>query len=422
MLTPRDLLARLGGDEFVILQHGATQPQAAEALAKRIIDLVGRTYLIQGHSVQVGVSLGIALAGHDGKTAEDLIRNADLALFKAKSGGRSTLRFFTEAMDAEMQARRAMEMDLQKALALEQFDLAYQPQFQVGDNRLVGFKALIRWSTPQRESISPAEFIPLAEETVMIDRIGEWVLRKACADAATWPADVTVSVNMSPVQFKNPKLVEMILAALAHSGLSPDRLDIEITEGALMGDTNAALAVLNRIKSLGIKVSMDDFGTGYSSLSYLQKFPFGKIKMDQSFIRSMETSADSAAIVRAVTALGESLGMMTVAEGVETESQLRQIAREGCSQVQGYLTGRPLPLEAANALLTAVNQGNRQWHFMGSSITAPTASSARTSNCGQRSIKFFRPAEKTMTSSALQARCCSVQGFSVRCSRATPQP
>lgn len=351
LLSPKDLLARLGGDEFVILHHGGSQPQAADALAKRIIDLVGRTYLIQGHSVQVGVSVGIALVGHDGKTAEDLIRNADLALFKAKSGGRSTLRFFTEAMDAEMQARRAMEMDLQKALLLEQFDLAYQPQFRIGDKRLVGFEALLRWTTPERGAISPAEFIPLAEETGMIDKIGDWVLRKACADAAGWPEELTVSVNMSPVQFRNPKLVDLILAALAQSGLSAHRLDIEITEGALMDDTDTALTVLNRMKALGVRVSMDDFGTGYSSLSYLQKFPFDKIKIDQSFIRDMETNADSAAIVRAVTALGESLGMMTVAEGVETESQLRQITRDGCDQVQGYLTGRPLSLAAARALI-----------------------------------------------------------------------
>ncbi|AXV18319.1 diguanylate cyclase (plasmid) [Neorhizobium sp. SOG26] len=352
LLAPKDVLARLGGDEFVILQAEGEQPHAAEVLASRIIEIVGRTYLLQGHSVQVGASVGIALAATDGKTPEELIKNADLALFKAKSAGRGTFRFFTDAMDREIQERRALEIDLRRAIIMQELSLVYQPQFEIDGNKLVGFESLVRWSTSERGSVSPAQFIPLAEETGIIDQLGEWVLRTACKEAARWPEPLTVSVNLSPVQFKSPKLVSIIVGALSSAGLPPSRLDLEITEGALIENTETVLLMLNQIKAMGIKVSIDDFGTGYSSLSYLQKFPFDKIKIDQSFIRSLETNADSAAIVRAVTALGKSLGMMTIAEGVETESQLELIARDGCAQVQGYLTGRPLAADAAAELIS----------------------------------------------------------------------
>lgn len=343
LLGDGDLLARLGGDEFAILQAGGEQPAAAENLASKIIEIVGRTYLIQGHSVQVGASVGIALASTDGRTPEELIKNADIALFKAKSGGRSTFRFFTDAMDEEIRARRALEIDLRRALVMQEFSVVYQPQFQIAGKKLVGFEALVRWFTPERGHVSPADFIPLAEEIGIIEALGEWVLRTACHEAAKWPDPLTVSVNLSPLQFKSGNLINTIMSELANAGLPPSRLDLEITEGALMAETDAVIATLRQIKELGIKVSMDDFGTGYSSLSYLQKFPFDKIKIDQSFIRRLETCADNAAIVRAVTALGESLGIMTIAEGVETESQLLQIAADGCRQVQGYLTGRPVP-------------------------------------------------------------------------------
>jgi diguanylate cyclase (GGDEF)-like protein len=351
---PAGFVARLGGDEFVVLQTEGRQPQTAEAMASQIIEMIGRTYLVHGHTVQVGASVGIALAAIDGKTPEELIRNADLALYKAKSEGRSAFRFFTEAMDAEMQARRAMEIDLRRALVLDEFSVVYQPQFQIDGKRLVGFEALLRWSTPERGAVSPAVFIPLAEETGLIASIGEWVLRTACAEAAKWPDTVSVSVNLSPLQVNHPKIVDVILSALANSGLSPHRLDLEITEGALLLDTDAVLATLQRIKSLGIKVSMDDFGTGYSSLSYLRKFPFDKIKIDQSFVRGLEADVDNAAIVRAISALGESLGMMTIAEGVETQAQLDRITKDGCKQVQGYLTGRPLPSQQAANLINNI--------------------------------------------------------------------
>lgn len=351
LLGPEDLLARLGGDEFAILQMNTEHAHVAEDLAARLIEVVSRTYLIQGHSAQVGASVGIALGLTDAKTPEELIKNADLAMFKAKSQGRGTFRFFTDAMDQEIQARRALEIDLRRALAMQEFSLAYQPQYLIEGSQLLGFEALVRWSSPVRGNVSPAEFIPLAEEIGLIVTLGEWVLRTACVEAASWPAPLTVSVNLSPLQFKSPYLVKTVESALANAGLSASRLELEITEGALIDDTDTVVCMLRQIKALGVKVSMDDFGTGYSSLSYLQKFPFDKIKIDQSFVRSLETNTESAAIVRAVTALGESLGMVTIAEGVETENQLLQITRDGCKQVQGFLTGRPLSPDAVTALI-----------------------------------------------------------------------
>jgi diguanylate cyclase (GGDEF)-like protein len=355
LLGPGDLLARLGGDEFAILQTHGVQPAAAADLAERIIELVGRTYLIRGHSVLVGASAGIALASRDGKSADDLIKNADLALFKAKCAGRGTAVFFTDEMDQEIQTRRRLEIDLRRALALKEFSLAYQPQFQIDGTKLIGFEALLRWTSESRGNVSPAQFIPLAEEIGLIVPLGEWVLRTACLEAAKWPTSMSISVNLSPLQFRSQQLVSVIVSALAKSGIDPTRLELEITEGALMEDTDAVVATLRQIKSLGVRVSMDDFGTGYSSLSYLQKFPFDKIKIDQSFVRSIETNADSAAIVRAVTALGQSLGMVTIAEGVETPEQLARIARDGCQQVQGFLTGRPLTAEAAAQLVLSAH-------------------------------------------------------------------
>jgi diguanylate cyclase (GGDEF)-like protein len=354
LLAPGDLLARLGGDEFAILQKGGVKSQVTEALALRLIEVVGRTYLVQGHSIQVGASVGIALAHADGKTPEELIRNADLAMFKAKSQGRGTVRFFTDSMDQEIQTRRALEIDLRRALAMKELSLVYQPQYLIEGNQLLGFEALVRWTHPDRGSVSPAQFIPLAEEIGVIGPLGEWVLRTACLEAARWPLPLSVSVNLSPLQFKSPGLVGTVVSALSHAGLPASRLELEITEGALMDDTNTVVEMLKEIKALGVKISMDDFGTGYSSLSYLQKFPFDKIKIDQSFVRSLDTNSESAAIVRAVTALGESLGMVTIAEGVETQSQLLQIERDGCQQVQGFLTGRPLKPDAVADLIQTV--------------------------------------------------------------------
>jgi EAL domain-containing protein (putative c-di-GMP-specific phosphodiesterase class I) len=280
-----------------------------------------------------------------------LLRNADLALYRAKADGRGRFRFFEPSMDARMQARRALELDLRRALALKQFHLAYQPQICLSTGAVVGCEALLRWSSPTRGAVSPAEFIPIAEETGLIVAIGEWVLRTATHDAARWAQPVSVAVNLSPLQFRSQTLVDTVLSALANAGLPATRLEIEITEGALMEETQAVVTILRSLRDLGVRVSMDDFGTGYSSLAYLQKFPFDKIKIDQSFVRAMGDNAEAGAIVRAVAALGASLGMKTTAEGVETPEQLAAIRAEGCTEVQGYLTGRPMADADIAALL-----------------------------------------------------------------------
>jgi len=364
-----DVVARLGGDEFAILQvdpqvgphvgpqvgphAGVEQPHAAEALARRLVDLVGRTYVVDGHMLNVGVSVGVAIAPADGQNADDLLKHADLALYRAKAEGRGTYRFFEPAMNAQMQARRGLEIDLRRAMALKQFDLAFQPQIGLESGEVTGFEALLRWNHPERGSVSPALFIPLAEEIGIIVGIGEWVLRTACREAARWPQPASIAVNLSPVQFRGGRLVETVVNVLAQTGLDPARLELEITEGALLENTDSVLDVLNGLRALGVKISMDDFGTGYSSLSYLQKFPFDKIKIDQSFVRGMEGNAECGAIVRAIARLGASLGMRTTAEGVETAAQLDAIRAEGCTEVQGYLTGRPMPAAQAAALLSA---------------------------------------------------------------------
>ncbi len=350
-----DVIARLGGDEFAILQigrAGADALRAAEALAARLVELVGRTYVLDGQMLNVGASVGIALYPADGRGADDLMKHADLALYRAKADGRATYRFFEPAMNAAVQARRSLEIDLRRALALKQFSLAFQPQISLETGTVSGFEALLRWHHPERGPISPVTFIPLAEEIGVIVGIGEWALRTACREAASWAQPASIAVNLSPVQLRGGKLVETVTLALAQTGLDPARLELEITEGALLDDTDSVLTVLNGLRALGVRISMDDFGTGYSSLSYLQKFPFDKIKIDQSFVRGMAGSAECGAIVRAIARLGASLGMRTTAEGVETAEQLDAIRAEGCSEVQGYLTGRPMPADQAAALLT----------------------------------------------------------------------
>ena len=352
-----DVVARLGGDEFALIQTGADQPHAAEALAMRLVDLIGRTYVVDGHMLNIGASVGVAVAPGDGEDADALLKHADLALYRAKADGRGVFRFFETGMDARMQARRSLEIDLRQALALRDFQLAYQPQVNSETGAVVGFEALLRWTHPERGVVSPADFIPVAEEIGLITPIGEWVLRTACAEAATWPEHVSLAVNVSPVQFRGAKLVETVVASLARSGLAPSRLELEITEGALLDNTDTVLAVLNSLRDLGVRISMDDFGTGYSSLSYLQKFPFTKIKIDQSFVRRMDDSPDCSAIVRAVAALGASLGMKTTAEGVETEAQRDRIRAEGCTEIQGFLTGRPMTAAAAALFIHSADKG-----------------------------------------------------------------
>jgi diguanylate cyclase (GGDEF)-like protein len=341
-----DTPARLGGDEFAILQIGAPQPQGASILASRLVEALAMPYVVQDHQLVIGCSVGIALAPLDGEDAEDLLKKADLALYRAKLDGRGLYRFFEAEMDARVQTRRLLELDLRSALANNEFALHYQPIIKLDHGQVTGLEALLRWTHPRRGSVSPAEFIPLAEETGLIVPIGEWVVRQACRDAMAWPEHVTVAVNVSPVQFKNGSLVSTIISALASAGLPASRLELEITESVLLQDTEATLATLYRLRALGVHVSMDDFGTGYSSLSYLRRFPFDKIKIDQSFVRDIGNGEQSLAIIEAVTSLGATLGMVTTAEGVETLDQLEQLRAHGCTEVQGYYISKPGPVES----------------------------------------------------------------------------
>jgi EAL domain-containing protein (putative c-di-GMP-specific phosphodiesterase class I) len=291
----------------------------------------------------IGVSIGISVGPGDGPNPDKLLRNADLALYRAKSDGRGTFRFFEPVMDLQMQTRRIMEQDLRKALPAGEFELHYQPVVNLASKEISGFEALIRWNHPSKGMISPADFIPLAEEIGFIVPMGEWVIRQACATAARWPDELHVAVNISAIQFRNPGLMQVIVSALSASGLAPTRLEIEITESVLLHNKEATLAVLHQLRALGIRIAMDDFGTGYSSLTYLQSFPFDKIKIDRSFVKNITENSSSLNIVRAVAALANGMGMTATAEGVETAEQLHSIASEGCTEMQGFLFSRPLP-------------------------------------------------------------------------------
>lgn len=350
-----DMVARLGGDEFAIMQAGTSQPIDATSLASRLIEVVGAPYELAGDQVTVELSIGIALAPGDGLDPDQLLKNADMALYRAKSDGHGLYRFFEPEMDARMQARRKLEIDLRKAIANNEFELFYQPLVDMQTEQITGFEGLIRWHHPERGMIAPLDFISVAEETGLIVPIGDWVLRQACAEAATWPSDVKIAVNLSPIQFKNKGLLLSVVSALAASGLSAKRLELEITESALLYDGDATLAILDELRALGVRISMDDFGTGYSSLSYLRKFPFDKIKIDQSFIFDMSEHNDSLAIVRAVIAMGSGLGIATTAEGVETAAQFKQLKLEGCTEVQGYLFSPPRPAAEVKGLLASIN-------------------------------------------------------------------
>jgi diguanylate cyclase (GGDEF)-like protein len=350
-LKPGDIAARLGGDGFGIVQTGQPQPQSAAALAKRLVDLLGRSYIIDGHIVSIGASVGIAVMPAHAIDVDEVLRNSDLALSQAKQDGRATYRFFAPAMNDQMQERHRLEVDLRRALALREFALVYQPQVNLQSMRVNGFEALLRWHNPARGIVSPADFIPLAEEIRLIVPIGEWVIRTACREAARWPSPFNVAVNVSAVQFGSPTLVSTIVSALAESGLDPRRLEVEITEGVLLKEREAALVILRELRAMGVRVAMDDFGTGYSSLSYLHSFPFDKIKIDQSFVRGYPEDGGGAEIVRAIAALGRALGMTTIAEGVETEAQLARVRADGCTDVQGYLISRPLAPELIDEFL-----------------------------------------------------------------------
>ena len=343
LVRDSDTIARMGGDEFVIVQGPIRDPAEATSLAQRIIALISEPYDIDGHQAVIGASIGIAVGPSDGLRPDKLLRNADLALYRAKGDGRGTFRFFEPAMDQQMQARRIMEQDLRKALAAGEFELYYQPVVNLASNEISGFEALIRWNHPEKGMVAPATFIPLAEEIGFIVPIGEWVIRQACTTAASWPRDLHVAVNISAVQFRSPGLMQVIVGALAASGLPPTRLEIEITESALLQNKETTLELLHQLRALGVRIAMDDFGTGYSSLTYLQCFPFDKIKIDRSFVKDITENTGSLNIVRAVAALANGMGMTATAEGVETSEQLDKITSEGCTEMQGYLFSKPLP-------------------------------------------------------------------------------
>jgi diguanylate cyclase (GGDEF)-like protein len=344
-----DFVARIGGDEFAILAGRLDRPEEAGTIAQRIVKKIAEPLDIDGHSTNIGASVGIAVAPVDGEDGESLLKRADLAMYRSKGAGRSTYHFYEKGLDAELQDRRNTEAALRQALLKNEFRLVFQPLVNVAENRICSFEALLRWQHPERGLLGPASFIAVAEETGLIAPIGEWVLRQACSVAANWPEQISVAVNLSPIQFrKNRNLVEQVKSALSAAGLAPPRLELEITESVLLADDETALLILGELRRLGVKIALDDFGIGYSSLSYLRRFHFDKIKIDRSFVSDSLENSESLAIVKAVIGLGRSLGMATTAEGVETEAQLDLVCKEGCTEVQGFLFSVPLPANAAN--------------------------------------------------------------------------
>jgi diguanylate cyclase (GGDEF)-like protein len=340
-----DTVARLGGDEFAIVQANVDRPEWTNLLAQRIIDVVTAPYEIDGHDVRIGTSIGIALAPADGSDPDQLLRNADMALYRAKEAGRGRFRHFESEMDTRLRARRQLELDLRKAIGEGEFKVFYQPLIDLKSRRVCGFEALIRWFHPERGMVSPADFVPVAEETGMIIELGDWTLRQACRDATQWPGTLKVAVNLSPIQLTRRTIVEDVASVLRESGLDPKRLELEITESAMITDTEAVLVLLNQIGDIGVRIALDDFGTGYSSLSYLLRFPFSKLKVDRSFIVGVGDGGDSDAIVAAVITLCHAIGMTITAEGVETMLQLNYIAKRNCTEAQGYLFSKPRPNE-----------------------------------------------------------------------------
>ncbi len=355
----RSFVARLGGDEFVVVAD-RTEPAALSDLAGRLIAAVGEPVDIAGRHASVGASVGIAIAGLDGSTPDELFRNADLALYRAKSQGRNAFEFFEAGMNARLQARRRMEFDLSAALRNGEFEVHYQPLVDLSSGRVNGYEALLRWHHPERGSVSPAEFIPIAEEVGLIGDIGAYVLGQACRDATHWDGDAKVAVNISPAQMRAGTLFAHVSAALAASGLPAARLELEITEALLLERTDTVLATLHALRNLGVSISMDDFGTGYSSLSYLRSFPFDKIKIDRSFIRDMAVSEEAAAIVRTIVDLGANLGIKVTAEGIEDGAVADLLRRQGCAEGQGYHFARPKPLDEVLAELEILRRPLRR--------------------------------------------------------------
>ncbi|MBR1217352.1 EAL domain-containing protein [Bradyrhizobium sp. U87765 SZCCT0131] len=352
-LREDDAVARLGADEFAILQAQIGRPEDIVPLAKRLLDVISQPYLFNGHSVVIGASIGIALAPGDGDDSEKLLKSADMALSRAKRDARGTYSFFEPGMDASAQARRRIELELRAAIENGVLQPYYQPLVDLKSGRVTGFEALVRWPHPERGMVSPGEFIPVAEETGLINAVGSIMLRRACMDAAAWPDDVRVAVNLSPLQFRAGNLLSVVMDALKQSGLPAKRLELEITETLLLEKSDEVVATLHALRALGVRISMDDFGTGYSSLSYLRSFPFDKIKIDRSFVHDLGANRDAQAIVRSIISLGKGLGVTITAEGVETEAELSCLRFEGCHEGQGFLFSRARPNEEIVQLLRA---------------------------------------------------------------------
>jgi diguanylate cyclase (GGDEF)-like protein len=354
---PGDFIARLGGDEFAILQRGIESAEDVHALVARIYQGLRTPFDCHGHQLSSDASIGIAIAPRDGSDLFDLLKNADLAMYAAKAAGRRTYRFFDPAMEQQANLRRELEADLRTALARDGFELHYQPQVDLRSDEVTGCEALLRWRHPVRGMVSPADFIPVAEETGLIEEIGQWVLRTACAEAAAWPSAVRIAVNVSPIQFRSATLSLKVAAALAETGLDPRRLELEITEAVLIADDDAALATLNQLRALGVHIALDDFGTGYSSLQYLQRFPFDKIKIDRSFVKEVTCNSSSASIIRAVVSIAADRNMITTAEGVESLQQRETVQNLGCTQMQGFLFSAARPAHEIRGLLASTMAG-----------------------------------------------------------------
>ncbi|MGJ5218346.1 sensor domain-containing protein, partial [Bradyrhizobium oligotrophicum] len=353
ILRQEDIVARLNSDEFAIVQGGLARPEEAAQLCRRLLQAIADPYLIDGSTVTIGATIGIALAPTDGDDAEKLLKNADMALARAKKETRGTFSYFESGMDARAQSRRRLEIELREAIQRDVLRPHYQPLIDLATGRITGFEALVRWPHPERGMIPPSEFIPIAEDTGLISALGRTMLRQACSDAAKWPDEVSVAVNMSPLQFRAGNVLSLVMDALKQSGLPPSRLELEITETLVLEKSGQVLATLHALRALGVRISMDDFGTGYSSLSYLRSFPFDKIKVDQSFIRDLAANREAQAIVRSIVSLGKGLGVTITAEGVETEAELRCLRAEGCHEGQGYLFSRPRPNVEIVGLLQA---------------------------------------------------------------------
>jgi diguanylate cyclase (GGDEF)-like protein len=353
-------IARFGGDEFVIL-HTSARVDDAERLAKRILSSLSEPYHIDGHDIIIGACVGVAFAPRDGDNADLLLKNADMALYHAKANGKGTWRVFDSSMDSEAHAKRMMELDVRQALAAGQFELYYQPLLDLRKMKVRTCEALIRWKHPERGMVPPSEFIPVAEDIGIIREIGEWVLNEACRECAKWPSDIRVAVNLSPVQFRDQNLPNVVFEALEQSGLKPNRLELEITEGVLLKDTPSIRQMLERIVASDIRLSLDDFGTGYSGLSYLQTFPLNKVKIDRSFVAELHSGDRSLTLLRGMAKLSAALGLDVVVEGIETSEQLEIIAAEGTvGEAQGYVFSVPLPADQVRDLIDSQDAATSQ--------------------------------------------------------------